>query len=134
MMIYAFGPSSATILLSRYPAKADPGWGVYNVFDPHIWLEGETYFAILGGNVKPDEIRDTAYVFKSIDLHIWTLSCIHSTPPTPNGRIPWKIVLVRISSSWATALLCRASAMPMARAIIWGSTMMGFSSLKNITG
>ncbi|TFG68454.1 MAG: hypothetical protein E4H27_07945, partial [Anaerolineales bacterium] len=56
----------------REPREGDPGWGVYNVFDPHIWLDGETYYAILGGNVKPHELRDTAYVFKSEDLHHWT--------------------------------------------------------------
>lgn len=54
------------------PKDGDPGWGVYNVFDPHIWLEGETYYAILGGNVKPHEIRDTAYVFQSEDMLHWT--------------------------------------------------------------
>lgn len=53
------------------PEKDDPGWGVYNVFDPHIWLEDDTYFAILGGNVKPLDEYDTAYLFKSNDLIKW---------------------------------------------------------------
>jgi sucrose-6-phosphate hydrolase SacC (GH32 family) len=53
------------------PRQGDPGWGVYNVFDPHIWLEGDTYYAILGGRVKPHEIRDTAYLFESRDLVSW---------------------------------------------------------------
>lgn len=48
-----------------------PGWGVYNVFDPHAWLEGETYYVILGGKVKPHDIRDTAYLFTSQDLVNW---------------------------------------------------------------
>ena len=47
------------------------GWGVYNVFDPHAWLEGDTYYVILGGKVKPYDIRDTAYLFRSKDLISW---------------------------------------------------------------
>jgi sucrose-6-phosphate hydrolase SacC (GH32 family) len=49
----------------------DDGWGVYNVFDPNVWLEGETYFAILGGQVKPQEQGDAAYLFRSDDLLHW---------------------------------------------------------------
>ncbi len=52
-------------------AAGQPGWGVYNVFDPHVWLDGETYYAILGGRVKPHECRDTAYLFRSEDLITW---------------------------------------------------------------
>jgi len=56
----------------REPRQAgDPGWGIYNVFDPHVWLEKDTYYAILGGRVKPDDIRDTAYLFTSRDLVRW---------------------------------------------------------------
>lgn len=51
--------------------KDGPGWGVYNVFDPHAWLEGDTYSVILGGNVKPFDIRDSAYLFQSKDLVRW---------------------------------------------------------------
>ncbi|MBT3346745.1 MAG: glycoside hydrolase family 32 protein [Gemmatimonadetes bacterium] len=47
------------------------GFGVYNVFDPHCWLEGDTYYAILGGKVKPHDLRDTAYLFTSQDLISW---------------------------------------------------------------
>lgn len=47
------------------------GWGVYNVFDPHAWVEGDTYYVILGGKVKPHDIRDTAYLFKSNDMICW---------------------------------------------------------------
>ena len=55
----------------REPKEGDSGWGVYNVFDPHVWVEGDTYYAILGGKVKPHEIRDTAYLFQSKDLTHW---------------------------------------------------------------
>lgn len=51
--------------------QGNPGWGVYNVFDPHAWLEGDTYYVILGGKVKPHDIRDTAYLFQSQDLIRW---------------------------------------------------------------
>ena len=53
------------------PKEGDPGFGVYNVFDPHVWLEGDTYYAILGGMVKPDEVRDTVYLFQSRDMLNW---------------------------------------------------------------
>lgn len=51
--------------------EGDPGWGVYNVFDPHVWLDGDTYYAILGGMVKPHDKHDTAYLFRSNDLMHW---------------------------------------------------------------
>lgn len=53
------------------PKEGESGWGVYNVFDPHVWVEHDTYYAILGGKVKPHEIRDTAYLFRSKDLLRW---------------------------------------------------------------
>jgi len=53
------------------PREGEEGWGVYNVFDPHAWLEGDTYHVILGGKVKPRDIRDTAYLFNSTDLVRW---------------------------------------------------------------
>ncbi len=53
------------------PRAGEEGWGVYNVFDPHAWLEGDTYYTILGGRVKPWDIRDTAYLFRSKDLIQW---------------------------------------------------------------
>ena len=53
------------------PKEGDVGWGVYNVFDPHAWMDGETTYVILGGMVKPHDIRDTAYLFKSSDLIQW---------------------------------------------------------------
>jgi beta-fructofuranosidase len=30
----------------REPREGEPGWGVYNVFDPDAWLEEDSYFAI----------------------------------------------------------------------------------------
>lgn len=51
--------------------EGDPGWGVYNVFDPHAWIYDDDYYAILGGKVKPDDRYDTAYLFKSPDLINW---------------------------------------------------------------
>jgi len=53
------------------PKEGDEGWGVYNVFDPHAWVEGDTYYAILGGKVKPHDLHDTAYLFQSRDMIDW---------------------------------------------------------------
>ncbi|MDF1514843.1 MAG: glycoside hydrolase family 32 protein [Anaerolineae bacterium] len=62
------------------PQPGDPGWGIYNVFDPHIWFDGTQYFAILGGNVKPGDLYDTAYLFKSQDLVHWEYLSPFYTP------------------------------------------------------
>jgi beta-fructofuranosidase len=51
--------------------KGDLGWGVYNVFDSHIWVENDRYYAILGGKIKPHEVYDTAYLFQSKNLISW---------------------------------------------------------------
>jgi sucrose-6-phosphate hydrolase SacC (GH32 family) len=71
----------------REPKEGDSGWGVYNVFDPHVWVEGDSYYAILGGNVKPDEIRDTAYLFQSQDLVHWEY-CRPFYSPNPDWTDP----------------------------------------------
>ena len=53
------------------PHEGEAGYGVYKVFDPHAWVEGEHYYAILGGKVKPHDLRDTAYLFRSKNLIDW---------------------------------------------------------------
>jgi len=53
------------------PKEGDKDFGRYNVHDPHVWLEGETYYAILNGRVLPDNKWDTTYLFKSTDLNHW---------------------------------------------------------------
>ena len=53
------------------PKRGDPAFDVYRVFDPHAWLEGDVYHMILGGRVKPHDVRDTAYLFTSTDLEHW---------------------------------------------------------------
>jgi len=46
------------------PKKGDPEFGKYASWDPHGWLEGDTYYAIFGGN--------PATLFKSDDMVKWT--------------------------------------------------------------
>jgi len=53
------------------PVEGSPGWGVYNVFDPHPWVEGDTAYVALGAKVKPHDIRDTLYLFRSTDMVNW---------------------------------------------------------------
>lgn len=62
------------------PKEGEAGWGIYNVFDPHVWYDGEQYCAILGGQVKPADVRDTAYLFTSPDLQQWTYAHPFYTP------------------------------------------------------
>lgn len=50
--------------------EGDPGWGVYGVWDPFLWLEGDTYCCLLAGNRLPDG-KDTLYVATSDDLVNW---------------------------------------------------------------
>ena len=44
---------------------------VFNIFDPHVWVEGDHYLGIFGSLVKPFRQRDTAYLFRSDDLIHW---------------------------------------------------------------
>jgi len=53
------------------PKRGDPAFDVYRVFDPHAWFDGDIYHMILGGLVKPHNVRDTAYLFTSTDLEHW---------------------------------------------------------------
>ena len=53
------------------PKEGEPGHGVYTVWDPYLWLEGDTYMCLLGGNRLPNE-RDTLYLCTSDDL----VSCV----------------------------------------------------------
>lgn len=54
------------------PREGTPEHTQYIVHDPHVWLEGETYYAILNGRWNIAEKKgDTAYLFKSSDLIHW---------------------------------------------------------------
>ncbi len=52
------------------PKEGDPGHGVYTVWDPYLWLEGDTYYCLLGGN-KLSNGEDTLYICSSPDLVNW---------------------------------------------------------------
>ncbi|HOX39877.1 MAG TPA: GH32 C-terminal domain-containing protein [Candidatus Brocadiia bacterium] len=45
------------------PKQGDPDYGKYSSWDPHGWLEGDTYYAIFGG--------ETPTLFRSSDLKKW---------------------------------------------------------------
>ena len=53
------------------PKKGDTYYGVYSVFDPHMWLEYDIYYMVLAGMVKPNDEYDTLYLFKSKDMINW---------------------------------------------------------------
>ncbi|MDG3007961.1 GH32 C-terminal domain-containing protein [Paludisphaera mucosa] len=52
------------------PRPGEPGHGVYTVWDPYLWLEGDDYICLLGGNKLPNG-KDTLYTMKSKDLVSW---------------------------------------------------------------
>ena len=52
------------------PAPGEKGHGEYIVFDPCAWLEGDTYYALIG-NTIPGQIGDGTALFKSSDLAEW---------------------------------------------------------------
>ena len=52
------------------PREGQPGHGVYTVWDPYLWLEGDTYYCLLGGNSLKG--KDTLYLMRSPDLKAWT--------------------------------------------------------------
>ncbi len=51
------------------PKPGEPGHGTYRVWDPYLWLEGDTYYCLLGGNELNG--KDTLYLCKSPDLVNW---------------------------------------------------------------
>ncbi len=52
--------------------RHDPEYYVYNVFDPHAWLDEDGhYYVILGGMDRPDFKYDSAFLFRSDDLVDW---------------------------------------------------------------
>ncbi|AMV40650.1 GH32 C-terminal domain-containing protein [Planctomyces sp. SH-PL62] len=53
------------------PKPGEPGHGEYTVWDPYLWLEGDDYICLLGGNKLPNG-KDTLYTMKSPDLVSWT--------------------------------------------------------------
>ena len=53
------------------PKPGQPGHGVYTVWDPYLWLEGDTYYCLLGGNSLKNG-KDTLYTLRSPDLVNWT--------------------------------------------------------------
>ena len=55
----------------REPSPEEPEFLVYHVFDPHVWVENDQYYAILGAQAKPYREYDTAYLFRSPDLIHW---------------------------------------------------------------
>ena len=52
------------------PKPGEPGYGVYRVWDPYLWLEGDTYYCLLGGNDCPTA-RTRSTCCKSPDLVNW---------------------------------------------------------------
>lgn len=66
------------------PKEGEPGFGVYTVWDPYLWLEGDTYVCLLGGNKLPSG-HDTLYVCTSPDLVNWTP--LH---PLYEGNLDWR--------------------------------------------
>jgi len=53
------------------PKPGEPGHGAYTVWDPYLWLEGDDYLCLLGGNKLPNG-KDTLYAMKSPNLADWT--------------------------------------------------------------
>lgn len=53
------------------PKPGEPGHGQYRVWDPFLWVEGDRYVCLLGGNTLPNG-KDTLDVWESPDLVTWT--------------------------------------------------------------
>jgi beta-fructofuranosidase len=68
------------------PREGDPGYGVYGVWDPHLWLEGDTYCCLLANNRLPDG-KDTLYVATSDDLVHWDLRHPFYEHPDPRWTL-----------------------------------------------
>ena len=60
--------------------EEDPGYGIWSVFDPTVWIHDGHYYAALGNlyylryfgaDLKPEEAGDFLFLFKSDDLVNW---------------------------------------------------------------
>jgi beta-fructofuranosidase len=69
--LIAWRKSKRNPVIPEPKKEGDSGWNVYNVFDPFVWREDETYYAILGGKMKPGDVGDSASLFRSSDLTHW---------------------------------------------------------------
>jgi sucrose-6-phosphate hydrolase SacC (GH32 family) len=65
------------------PKPGERGYGDYVVWDPYLWLEGETYYCLLGGNRLADG-KDTLYLCRSADLVHWKPLHPFYTHPDPD--------------------------------------------------
>ncbi|MBI4582941.1 MAG: GH32 C-terminal domain-containing protein [Planctomycetes bacterium] len=64
------------------PKPGEPEHGLYRVWDPYLWLEGDTYYCLLGGNQLPNG-KDTLFLLKSPDLVSWKpLGTFYSADPS----------------------------------------------------
>jgi beta-fructofuranosidase len=62
-----------------------PDYGEYDVWDPHAWLDGDTYYSISGDNgIWPGE---KASIWKSKDLENWELVGDFFHHGEPEGRL-----------------------------------------------
>ena len=61
---------SSTNPIIPNPKEGEPEFKKYRSWDPHGWLEGDTYYAIFGGTPGATGIQAT--VFKSTDMIKWT--------------------------------------------------------------
>lgn len=52
------------------PKPGSPDHGKYHVWDPYLWLEGDTYYCLLGGNRLANG-EDTLFLMRSSDLVKW---------------------------------------------------------------
>ncbi|HUW20173.1 MAG TPA: glycoside hydrolase family 32 protein [Sedimentisphaerales bacterium] len=64
----------------KVPKQGQPGYGVYNVYDPTAWIYNGAYYAVngnlqflknFGRQMKPGDAGDTVYLFKSSDMAHW---------------------------------------------------------------
>ena len=72
---------SATNPIVAMPKKDDADFGVYDSWDPHGWLEGDSYYAVFGGNpgtgsppalFKGPEMTKLKYVSRFLDNDRWS--------------------------------------------------------------
>ena len=92
------------------PRPGQPGHGVYTVWDPYLWLEGDTYYCLLGGNTLPERqghaLHDEVARPGELDAAAPVLPA--SRPLVDHSRA--RTARAPTSSSWATSTSSSASA------------------------
>ena len=96
------------------PKPGERGHGEYIVYDPCAWVEGDTYYALIG-NTIPGQIGDGTALFKSSNLVDWEFVRSFYQSRRVSGQTRKKTAPSPISIRWTINICCCFVAIGKAR-------------------